>query len=368
VVNDTSTRRPPPDGDSAPPAASPRLLDRLRNQIRLRHRGLRTEKAYAGWVRRFVRFHHLRHPDEMGEAEIESFLTHLAVERGVSASSQNQALAALLFLYRHVLGREIGPVNALRARRRHSLPAVLTYEEAHRLLKALDGTPALVAALLYGSGLRLLEALRLRRQDLDLDRGVIHVREGKGPKERITVLPDSIQPALIAHLRSLHSRHRADLAAGHGKATMPLALERKYPGAAASWKYQFVFPAAKPVPSPTGELRRHHLHPTIVQRAVTQAARAAGLTKKATCHTLRHTFATHLLGSGLDIRTVQELLGHKNLKTTMIYTHVLDLRGRGVRSPLDAALGLYDARIGQPTGEQGEGREREGEKGRSSGK
>jgi integrase len=179
---------------------------------------------------------------------------------------------------------------------------------------------------------------------------LIHVREGKGPKERVTILPDSIQPALIAHLRSVHSLHQADRAAGHGKATMPLALERKYPGAAASWKYQFVFPAAKPALSSTGELRRHHLHPTVVQRAVTQAARQAGLTKKATCHTLRHSFATHLLGSGLDIRILQELLGHKNLKTTMIYTHVLDLCSRGVLSPLDAALGLAGMRFGHAGG------------------
>jgi integron integrase len=344
-VND-SRPGPKAGGGSVSPGTGVRLLEQLRNQLRLRHRGLRTEQAYAAWVRRFVRFHDLRHPAEMGAVEIESFLTHLAAERGVSASSQNQALAALLFLYRFVLDREVRSIHALRARPRRSLPVVLTVAEVQRLLRALHGKPGLVAALLYGSGLRLLEALRLRRQDLDFERGLIHVREAKGLKERITILPDSLQPALIAHLRSVHGLHRVDVEAGHGKATLPPALERKYPGAAASWKYQFVFPASKPAPSSTGELRRHHLHPTVVQRAVTQAAQAAGLTKKATCHTLRHSFATHLLSSGLDIRTVQELLGHKNLKTTMIYTHVLDLRGRGVRSPFDAALGLAGARFG----------------------
>jgi integron integrase len=272
----------------------------------------------------------------MGAEEVVAFLTYLAAERGVSAATQNQALAALLFLYRNVIGRELGPIDALRGRRRRSLPAVLTVEETGRVLTAMRGTPALVASLLYGSGLRLLEALRLRRQDLDLERGLIHVREAKGMRERLTILPDSLQPALVDHLRSVRRLHEADLAAGHGKAPFPPALERKYPNAPASWRWQYVFPASKLAPYGESELRRHHLHPTAVQRAVTEAVRRAGVAKRATCHTLRHSFATHVLGSGLDIRTLQELLGHKSLKTTMVYTHVLDLRGRGVRSPLDA--------------------------------
>ena len=223
---------------------------------------------------------------------------------------------------------------------------MLTVEEVQRLLRAIQGTPALVAALLYGSGLRLLEALRLRCRDLDLERGLIHVREAKGLRERLTILPDSLHPALVEHLRSVRERHGRDLEAGHGKASLPPALERKYPRAAESWSYQFVFPASQLASETSGELRRHHLHPTAVQRAVIRAARAAGITKRATCHTLRHSFATHLLNSGLDIRTLQELLGHKNLKTTMIYTHVLDLRGRGVRNPLDVAVGLGGIRLG----------------------
>ena len=276
----------------------------------------------------------------MGAAEVVAFLTYLAAERGVSAATQNQALAALLFLYRNVLGRELGPIDALRGRSRRSLPTVLTVDEAGRLLAALRGTPALVASLLYGSGLRLLEALRLRRQDLELERGLIHVREAKGMRERVTILPDSLRGAIVEQLRSTRLSHKADLSAGYGKAPLPPALERKYPNAAASWRWQYVFPASKLAPYGPGDLRRHHLHPSAVQRAVTEAARRAGLSKKATCHTLRHSFATHLVGSGLDIRTIQELLGHKNLKTTMIYTHVLDLRGRGVRSPLDAMRGV----------------------------
>jgi integron integrase len=271
----------------------------------------------------------------MGAPEVARFLTHLAAERSVSASTQNQALAALLFLYRNVLGRELGPIDALRAKRRRSLPLVLSPDEAQRLIGALHGVPALVGSLLYGSGLRLLEALRLRRQDLDVERRLIHLHEAKGLKERVTILPDSVVDPLIEHLRSVRRLHRADLAAGHGKVWMPPALERKYPGAAAAWRWQYVFPASKLAPTAAGDLRRHHLHPTLVQRAVAQAARTARLDKKATCHTLRHSFATHLLAAGLDIRTIQELLGHRSLKTTMVYTHVLDLRGRGVRSPLD---------------------------------
>ena len=236
------------------------------------------------------------------------------------------------------------PIDALRGRRRRSLPTVLTVDEARRLLDALRGTSALVASLLYGSGLRLLEALRLRRQDLDVERGLIHVREAKGMRERITILPDSLRSLLAEQLRFAHRLHRPTSRLGMAKHPCRLRWRESTLNAASSWRWQYVFPASKPAPYAPGELRRHHLHPSAVQRAVTEAARKAGLAKKATCHTLRHSFATHLLGSGLDIRTVQELLGHQNLKTTMIYTHVLDLRGRGVRSPLDAITSLSFSR------------------------
>jgi integron integrase len=305
--------------------------------LRLRRLSLRTESAYLGWVRRYIHFHDRRHPRELGARELAGFLTELAVDQNVSPSTQNQALASILFLYREVLRIDLGPLGeVVRATRPKRLPVVLSRHEARALLAELEGPAALVATLLYGGGLRLLEALRLRVQDLDFGRGEILVREGKGGKDRRTMLPRSIEPALRAHLGRARTRHRGDLRAGHGRVLLPGALERKLPNAAADWNLQWVFPAAKLSTDPrSGVVRRHHLAPEKVQRAVSAAARAANLTKRVTCHTLRHSFATHLLEAGYDIRTVQELLGHRQVSTTMIYTHVLNRGGLGVRSPLD---------------------------------
>ena len=316
----------------------PRLLDRLRAAIRARHYSLRTEEAYVAWVRRYVLFHGKRHPDEMGEAEINAFLTHLAVKKKVSASTQNQALSALLFLYRDVLGKSVESLgDVVRARRPERLPVVLTPAEVKAVLSRLDGAPRLVATLLYGSGLRLLEALRLRVKDVDLARNEILVRDGKGQKDRLTMLPVSVKPDLSAHLRAVRTAHEADLAAGGGDVYLPDALRLKYPRAAHAWGWQYVFPAPRPSEDPrSGATRRHHLPETHVQRAVKRAVAEAGLAKPASCHTLRHSFATHLLESGTDIRTIQELLGHSDVATTMIYTHVLNRAGGlGVKSPLD---------------------------------
>ncbi len=317
----------------------PRLLDRLRAAIRARHYSLRTEEAYVAWVRRYVLFHGKRHPDEMGEAEINAFLTDLAVKKKVSASTQNQALSALLFLYRDLLGKSVESLgDVVRARRPERLPVVLTPAEVKAVLSRLDGAPRLVATLLYGSGLRLLEALRLRVKDVDLARNEILVRDGKGQKDRVTMLPVSVKPDLSAHLRAVLTAHEADLAAGGGDVYLPDALRLKYPRAAHAWGWQYVFPAPRPSEDPrSGATRRHHLPETHVQRAVKRAVTEAGLAKPASCHTLRHSFATHLLESGTDIRTIQELLGHRDVATTMIYTHVLNRAGGlGVKSPLDA--------------------------------
>ncbi len=313
-------------------APKPRLLDQVRAAIRVRHLALRTEKVYVAWIRQFIRFHGLRHPAELGAAEVESFLSHLAVERTVSPSTQNQAFAALLFLYRNVLLQDLGNIDARRARRKLTLPTVMSEAEVHRLLDRLDGTPRLVASLLYGTGLRLIEALRLRRQDLDFERKLLYVREPKGQRWRVTMLPESLIESLNRHLRHRYNAFRADSTVVH----VPNALARKYPSAPTSWQWQWVFPASKDSVDPrSGIIARFHLHPTAIQRPVREAARLLGFPKKATCHTLRHSFATHLLQHGHDIRTVQELLGHRSVKTTMIYTHVLDLGARGVRSPLD---------------------------------
>jgi len=322
------------------PAARPtRLLDAVRLGIRARHYSLRMEEAYVGWVRRFVVFHGRRHPRELGEAEINAFLTHLAVRENVAASTQSQALAALLFLYRHVLEIPFPKLESLiRAKRPRRLPVVLTREEVKAVLARLDGPSRIVGTLLYGGGLRLMEALRLRVKDVDFARAQITVRDGKGRKDRVTMLPSAIREALIDHLALVRALHRADLAAGFGTVFMPDALERKYIGAPREWGWQYVFPAGSPGQDPrSGEIRRHHLHESVVQKAVRQAVRDAGIDKPASCHTLRHSFATHLLESGYDIRTIQDLLGHKDVSTTMIYTHVLNRGGvRGVRSPADA--------------------------------
>jgi integron integrase len=312
-------------------------MDRVRRELRSRHYSRNTEKAYCGWVRRFILFHGAQHPDSMGEAEVNAFLTHLAIERNVSASTQTQALSALLFLYRHVLGRELGDLgDVIRARKPQRIPIVMTREEVFCVLEELDGSERLVASMLYGSGLRLSECLRLRVQDLELARGEILVRDGKGAKDRVTVLPDRLKPHLRRQLQRVRVVHRMDLAAGWGRVMLPDALDRKYPRASAQWQWQWVFPQQRRwTDERTGQQGRHHMHPTIVQRAVKEAARRAGLDKQIGCHTFRHSFATHLLEEGYDIRTIQELLGHKNVRTTMIYTHVLNRGGRGVRSPLD---------------------------------
>jgi integron integrase len=318
------------------PPRRPRLLQQLRQALRVHHYSRRTEEAYVGWVRRYVRFHGLRHPAELGPEEIRGFLTALADRAQLSASSQTQALSALVFLYREVLRREPGGLGELvRAKQPTRLPVVLTRDEVRLLLGRLDGVPRLVCVLLYGSGLRLLEALQLRVKDVDFAGGEIRVRRAKGAKDRVTMLPGALTAVLQRHLERVRVLHQRDIARGAGKAPLPHALERKSPGAARDWIWQYVFPAARRYLHPTGDYRRHHLHESVVQRAVRDAARAAGIPKRVTCHSLRHSFATHLLQDGYDIRTVQELLGHRDVATTMIYTHALNRGGLGVRSPVD---------------------------------
>ena len=327
-----------PEAPVHPPAdRPPRLLDRLRHALRLRHYSRRTEDAYVLWARRFILFHGKRHPRELGPAEVERFLTHLATQRNVSASTQNQALSALLFLYRDVLEVELPWMDGVvRAKPRGRLPVVLTREEVRRIVANLEGTPRLIALILYGSGLRLLEACRLRVKDVDFQRNEIVVRAGKGDRDRRTMLPKAAKDLLAAHLVEMKRQHERDLARDAGWVELPHALDRKYPNAGREWPWQWVFPATRHYRhTESGRLRRHHFHETAVQRAVRDAVKAAGLTKPASCHTFRHSFATHLLEDGYDIRTIQELLGHRDVATTMIYTHVLNQGGRGVRSPAD---------------------------------
>jgi integron integrase len=316
---------------------SKKLLDQVRDVIRLKHYSIRTEEAYVDWIKRFILFHNKRHPKELGSPEIEAFLTHLAVEGHVAASTQNQALAALLFLYRDVLRQELAdPINAMRAKESQHLPAVLTKDEARRVIAQLSGIYQLQARLLYGAGLRLLECLRLRVKDVDFERRAIIVRDTKGDEDRVTMLPDSVVEPLKEHLQRVKRLHEQDLAKGLGKVYLPDALDRKFPNASREWLWQYVFPSDRLSVDPrSGAVRRHHTDESGLQRAVRQAAQQVGLTKRVTCHTFRHSFATHLLENHYDIRTVQELLGHKDVKTTMIYTHVLQRGGLAVRSPLD---------------------------------
>jgi len=322
-----------------PPAIShsPKLLDRVRIAARLRHYSLRTEQSYVAWVRRFILFHGKRHPNDMGASEVTAFLSDLAVRGRVSASTQNQALSALLFLYRHVLDRELEGLDAVvRAQVGRTLPVVLTRDEVRTMLDYLHGTRRLQATLLYGAGLRLMECLRLRVKDLDFARSQLTIRQGKGHRDRMTTLPRRLRGPLERHLAQVRLLHQRDLEEGYGEVLLPDALGRKHPTAAGDWLWQWVFPAARIAKDPrSGRRARHHQHPTVLQRAVKQAARRARIPKRVTCHTFRHAFATHLLEDGADIRTVQELLGHRDVRTTMIYTHVLDRGPLGVSSPAD---------------------------------
>jgi integron integrase len=321
----------------------PKLLQSLRANLRLRHFSPRTEEAYSAWVRRYVRFHGLRHPADMGQTEVRAFLTHLAVERQLAPATLAQALAALLFLYREVLGRPIEGLGTVpRARAPVRLPVVLTPEEVRLVLQQMRGTARLVGLLLYGSGMRLLECLTLRVKDLDLERGEIRIRRAKGAKDRVTVLAQGIRPALAARLEWVREQHQRDSVGGAGWVESPGGLGRKYPQAGRSLQWQWVFPARRVLrDEASGQRRRGHLHESAVQRAMAEAVRRSGIMKRATCHTLRHSFATHLLESGADIRTVQELLGHRDVATTMLYTHVLNRGAGGVQSPADRA-GLAD--------------------------
>jgi integron integrase len=315
----------------------PKLLDQVRDTIRLKNYSYRTEQTYVDWIERFIRFHQLRHPREMNIPEIETFLTWLAVEQNVAPSTQNQALSALLFLYRHVLQIElIGPVDAIRARKEKRLPTVLSKTEAQLVLANMTDLQQLMAQLLYGAGLRLMECMRLRVKDLDFAHQQILVRDTKGNEDRVTLLPQRLISPLQTHLRSVGRLHQQDLADGLGEVHLPFALARKYPHAANEWLWQYVFPSDRLSIDPRSkQVRRHHADETVLQRAVRRAAHAAEIDKHVTPHTFRHSFATHLLEAGYDIRTVQELLGHKDVKTTMIYTHVLNKGPLAVRSPLD---------------------------------
>lgn len=326
-------------GGAAAPGAprGPRLLDDVRGRLRFKHYSLRTEQAYVGWIRRFILANGKRHPREMGPLEVEQFLSNLAVQGAVAASTQNQALSALLFLYREVLAIKLPWMeNVVRAKGSRRLPVVLSKGEVALLLRNLSGRDWLMASLLYGSGLRLMECLRLRLKDVDIARNEITVREGKGAKDRRTVLPASLRDALLRQMEDTRVLHAADLAAGFGAVSLPFALARKYPGAPMELGWQYMFPATRRAIDPLdGKQKRHHIDEKVLQRAVSSAARMAGIKKPVSPHTLRHSFATHLLEAGADIRTIQELMGHKDVATTQIYTHVLNRGAGGVVSPLD---------------------------------
>ena len=318
-------------------AQPPKLLDQVVAKMRVKHYSLRTEKSYIDWIKRYIYHFDKTHPKDMGAAEVEAFLTYLAVQRNVSASTQNQAKSALLYLYKEVLGVELPWLdNVTQAKVPQRMPVVLTQAEVQAVLSRIDGTMWLIASLLYGSGLRIMEALRLRVKDVDFEQREILVREGKGFKDRVTMLPISLVEPLKSHLLKVQALHDDDLSAGHGEVFMPMALDRKYPSGGKSWSWQYCFPSIKLSVDPRSKvIRRHHADEKTVQRAVKKAVKLAGIVKLATPHTLRHSFATHLLAGGYDIRTLQELLGHSDVSTTMIYTHVLNKGGRGVSSPLD---------------------------------
>jgi integron integrase len=323
------------------PQPNPKLLTALRAKLRMGHYSLRTEEAYVYWARRFVRYHRLRHPGGLGIVEVAAFLHHLAEDRQAAAATQTQALSALLFLYREVLGRPLAlPGVVLRARAPARIPAVLSRPEVERVLAQLAGVYRLVGLLLYGSGMRLTECLSLRVKDIDVARGEIRIRRAKGAKDRVTMLPETLKEPLTRHLQRVKAQHVDDVAAGAGRVALPGAFGRKAPSAAMTWAWQWVFPARRTyVDRGTGERRRHHLHQSAMQRAMTEAVRRAEVHKRASCHTLRHSFATHLLEAGYDIRTLQELLGHRDVSVTMVYTHVLNRSRLGVRSPLDSMSG-----------------------------
>jgi integron integrase len=316
------------------------FLEQIREAIRVRHYSIRTEQAYVDWARRFILFHGKRHPKDMGEKEVGAFLTYLAVEREVAPSTQNQALNALVFMYRHVLDKPLEEINgAVRAKRPKRLPVVLTLNEVRNVLGHLRGVQWLMACLQYGSGLRLMESVRLRVKDLDFDHRAIVVRDGKGSKDRVVTLADELIEPLQRHLGTRRTLFDQDLASGQGSVYLPHALARKYPNADREWCWQYVFPASRVSTDPRSRVvRRHHLDPTVIQRAVAAAVRKSRINKPASCHTLRHSFATHLIASGADIRTVQEQLGHADIRTTQIYTHVLKRGGRAVLSPLGKVL------------------------------
>jgi integron integrase len=315
----------------------PKLLDQMREMLRTRHYSIRTEQAYVNWAKRFILFHRKRHPNTMHEPEIAQYLTYLATQRKVAASTQNQALNALLFLYHEVLKIDLGKIDDIvRAKKPQHLPQVLTPEEVQRVLSFMQDTHQLMARLLYGAGLRLLECCRLRVKDVDLEQNQILVRDGKGEKDRLTMLPLQLKQALRLHLERVRTLHEDDLRAGYGRVHLPYALEVKFPKASQEWGWQWVFPSRSLSRDPrSGVIRRHHVHENSLQKAVRRAALLARLSKPVSCHTFRHSFATHLLEMGYDIRTVQELLGHSDVSTTMIYTHVMKQPGIGVRSPLD---------------------------------
>jgi integron integrase len=322
---------------SPPQPNKPKLLEQVRQVIRRKHYSIRTEQAYCDWIKRFILFHGKRHPAEMAELEITQFLTHLAVNEKVAAATQNQALSALLFLYREVLEQKIGWLDRVeRAKKSSRLPVVLTRVEVRRIFSQLHGTTKLMAGLLYGSGLRLMECVRLRVKDVDFGYLKLTIRDTKGGRDRVTMLPTNLAQPLQRHLLKRRSEHEQDLADGFGNVYLPYALARKYPNASRQWMWQYVFASSRASLDPrSGETQRHHIAESVLQRSVKDAISRAGIDKPATCHTLRHSFATHLLESGYDIRTVQELLGHKDVSTTMIYTHVLNRPGIGVKSPLD---------------------------------